>query len=87
MGIPWGKAVDHCGAPGEPGVAGLFTRDMEPKQSYYALNNLINNEWKTNLTAKADKKGQVEFRGFKGNYLIKYKDKAGKEQVLAYDLN
>ena len=87
MGITWWNVVDDCGAPGEPSVSGLFTRDMEPKQSYYALNNLINNEWKTNLTAEADKKGQVEFRGFKGNYLIKYKDKTGKEQVLAYDLN
>ena len=86
MGITWWNVVDDCGAPGEPSVSGLFTRNMDPKQSFYALDNLINHEWKTNMTVKASKNGNVEFRGFKGKYHITYTDKFGKEQVLEYHL-
>ena len=77
MGITWWNVVDDCGAPGEPSVSGLFDRDMKPKASYYALDNLINHEWKTNLTVKAGKKGVIKFRGFKGNYKISWKDADG----------
>ena len=55
-------------------------------QSFYALDNLINHEWKTNMTVKASKNGNVEFRGFKGKYHITYTDKFGKEQVIEYHL-
>jgi GH35 family endo-1,4-beta-xylanase len=77
MGITWWNVVDDCGAPGEPSVSGLFDRDMKPKASYYALDNLINHEWKTNLTVKTGKKGVIHFRGFKGNYKVSWTDKDG----------
>ena len=86
MGITWWNVVDNCGAKGEPSVSGLFTRDMQAKPSYYALNQLINNEWKTNTTVQADESGKVQFRGFKGKYRITYKDKKGKTQVMEYTL-
>ena len=41
---------------------------------------------KTNMTVKASKNGNVEFRGFKGKYHITYTDKFGKEQVIEYHL-
>lgn len=86
MGITWWNVVDDCGAPGEPSVSGLFTRNMEPKPSFYALDNLINHEWKTNLTIKADENGNVKFRGFKGRYRVSWKDKSGKEQHAEFYL-
>lgn len=86
MGITWWNVVDDCGAPGEPSVSGLFNRNMDPKLSFYALDNLINHEWKTNLTVKADKGGQIKFRGFKGNYRITWTDKLGNEQNMEYSL-
>ncbi|MGM9738605.1 MAG: endo-1,4-beta-xylanase [Candidatus Cryptobacteroides sp.] len=79
MGITWWNVVDDCGAPGEPSVSGLFDRDMKPKASYFALDNLINNEWKTKMTVKLGKSGTVNFRGFKGNYRITWKDADGNE--------
>lgn len=72
MGITWWNAVDDCGAPGEPSVSGLFSRDMEPKPVFHVMNDLINNEWKTRLAVSADKKGRVSFRGFKGNYRLSW---------------
>ena len=78
-GITWWNVVDDCGAPGEPSVSGLFNRDMTPKPAYYALEELINKEWKTNMDIVADKAGQITFRGFKGDYLITWKDKHGRE--------
>ena len=78
MGITWWNVVDDCGAPGEPSVSGLFTRNMEPKPVYHVLDDLINHEWKTRCEVKAGKDGAVEFRGFRGTYRLTWKDKNGK---------
>ena len=86
MGITWWNTVDGCGVKGEPAVSGIFTRDMKEKPSYWALDQLINHEWKTNTTVKADENGKVKFRGFKGTYRITYKDKRGKTQTMEYTL-
>jgi len=86
MGITWWNVVDDCGAPGEPSPSGLFTREMAAKPAFYALDNLINNEWKTKLTAKPDKEGRIKFRGFKGNYRITWKDMNGNNQTKEYYL-
>ncbi|MCE5348129.1 MAG: endo-1,4-beta-xylanase [Bacteroidales bacterium] len=86
MGITWWNVVDDCGAPGEPTTSGLFTRNMEPKPSFYALDQLINNEWKTNITIIADKSGTMKFRGFKGRYRVSWMDKSGKEQQSEFYL-
>jgi GH35 family endo-1,4-beta-xylanase len=79
MGITWWNVVDDCGAPGEPTTSGLFTRDMEPKPSYFALDKLINEEWKTVRHIKTDAGKTVRFRGFKGKYKISWKNKSGDE--------
>lgn len=86
MGITWWNVVDNCGAPGEPSISGIFTRDMVLKPVYYAMNNLINNEWKTRLTAKPGKDGLIRFRGFKGNYRITWKNLDGNVQTREYYL-
>ena len=78
MGITWWNIVDNCGAPGEPVISGLFHRDMSPKTSYYALDHLINHEWKTTLELKPDSRGNIRWRGFKGNYRINWTDTKGK---------
>ena len=87
MGITWWNVVDDCGAPGEPSVSGLFTRDMQPKPAYHALNELIHGEWKTNTAVKADANGKVNFRGFRGSYRLSWKDANGATQTTAFELN
>ena len=79
-GITWWNVVDNCGAPGEPSISGIFTRDMRPKTAYYAMDDLINREWKTKCAAKVAG-GQIAFRGFRGKYRLTWKDAAGKEQT------
>ena len=78
-GITWWNVVDNCGAPGEPSISGIFTRDMQPKAAYYAMDDLINREWKTKTTVKA-MSGKISFRGFKGCYRISWKDAKGMPQ-------
>jgi len=78
-GITWWNVVDDCGAPGEPSISGLFTRDMRPKTAYFAMDDLVNREWKTRTTVKAAG-GKVSFRGFRGRYRLSWKDADGKEQ-------
>ena len=81
MGITWWNVVDGCGAPGEPAVSGLFSLDMEPKPAYYALRDLIHNEWKTRLTTESDASGKITFRGFRGQYRLSWVDQDGNNQV------
>ena len=77
-GITWWNVVDNCGAPGEPSISGIFTRDMQPKAAYFAMDDLINREWKTKTSVVA-KGGKVSFRGFRGRYRLTWKDAEGKE--------
>lgn len=78
--ITWWNAVDDCGAPREPSVSGLFRRDMTPKKSYFALDELVNREWRTRTTATAGAGGEVSFRGFKGDYRLSWRDASGAER-------
>ncbi len=88
MGITWWNPVDGGHEPGryQISTAGLFTRDMKPKPSFYALDNLINHEWKTNKTLKSNEDGVVMFKGFKGRYQVSWKDKAGIQQHAEFHL-
>ncbi|MBR1608973.1 MAG: endo-1,4-beta-xylanase, partial [Kiritimatiellae bacterium] len=75
--ITWWNAVDDCGAPREPSVSGLFHRDMTPKKAYFALDDLVNREWRTRATVVAGPGGEVAFRGFKGRYRLTWRDASG----------
>jgi len=68
---------DGGGVKGEPLVSGLFTRNMEKKPAYRALDDLINNEWRTRTTAKVEG-DRVSFRGFRGAYRLSWKGADGK---------
>ena len=72
-GITWWNTVDGGGVYGEPLVSGLFTRDMQKKPAYLALDELINREWKTRERLKVDRMGTVSFRGFRGKYRLSWK--------------
>ncbi len=83
MGITWWNVVDDCGAPGEPTTSGLLTRDAQPKPSFYALDQLINHEWKTQFSQKAETSSmELKFRGFKGKYRISWTGENGEEHTM-----
>ena len=86
-GITWWNLVDGGAAPGEPSISGLFDKNMNKKPAYEALDQLINHDWRTNLTFKAPKDGKISWRGFKGDYKITYKDKKGKSVTLDYHID
>lgn len=81
MGITWWNVVDGGAAPGEPSISGLFDQDLNPKPVYQVLDNLINHEWKTNLTVRTDRNGIIKFRGFNGKYKITWTDTSKNEHV------
>ena len=49
---------------------GLLRFDMTPKPAYYAIQNLINNKWRTNEEVITDSNGVASFRGFYGDYEV-----------------
>ena len=87
MGITWWNVVDGCGAPGEPNVSGLFSRDMKPKPAYFILEDLIHNEWKTRLVVRTSEDGTVRFRGFAGKYRLSWKDSSGTAHSSEFTLS
>ena len=86
MGITWWNVVDGGAAPGEPSFSGIYDKELKPKPVYHLLEELINKEWKTKTTLKASKDGVIRFRGFKGRYLVSWKDKSGKMIQREFDL-
>ena len=50
-------------------AGGLLKYDMAEKSSYKVLDNLINNEWKTNINDTTNK-NELSFKGFYGEYEI-----------------
>jgi endo-1,4-beta-xylanase len=86
MGITWWNVVDGGAAPGEPSLSGLYDKELHPKPVYDILDNLINHDWKTKMFVKVDGNGFIKFRGFKGRYLLSWKDKSGKEQKREFYL-
>ncbi len=49
---------------------GLLRFDMSEKPAYRVLDKLINEDWKTRLTAETNGESEVNFRGFYGEYEI-----------------
>ena len=81
MGITWWNTVDGAGVAGEPLVSGLFTRDLQKKPVYHALDQLVNHEWRTHLTVRSEQSNNrtiVAFRGFRGRYRLSWADAGGK---------
>ena len=86
MGITWWNVVDGGAAPGEPSTSGLYDKGMNPKPVFYVLEELINKEWKTTTTLKTSNDGMVRFRGFKGRYMVSWKDKKGNDKKAEFYL-
>lgn len=85
-GITWWNLGDGT-AYGNEGVAGggLADEDFNPKPAYQALDQLINHDWKTDLTAKSASDGTLSFRGFRGAYDIEVRH-AGKTGQFQFTL-
>ena len=50
---------------------------MTPKKAWFALDRLVNDEWRTRLTVTAGADGSVSFRGFRGAYRLSWRDASG----------
>jgi hypothetical protein len=76
-GITWWNLGDGTAIANENRFqGGLLARNLDPKASYRALDQLINHDWKTKLSLKATAEGRVAFRGFHGHYRVTVKTPA-----------
>lgn len=67
--IIWWNVADGTAVAGEDKWRGGFLDEaLQPKPSFQALNQLINQEWKTNFSTNTDKTS-FSFRGFYGDYV------------------
>lgn len=82
-GITWWNLGDGTAFGTENSfLGGLLDSAMNPKPAYMALDQLINHDWRTNLTLKTDANGRVRFRGFHGNYAIQISKGDIKKEFL-----
>lgn len=58
---------------------GLLRFDMTPKPAYFALKNLIQKKWHTEVEAETDRNGQLRFHGFWGEYDLEITTLKGKQ--------
>ncbi|ODS82928.1 MAG: glycosyltransferase [Cytophagaceae bacterium SCN 52-12] len=85
-GITWWNVVDGGAASGEPSLSGIYDKELKEKPVYNVLSQLINEEWQTRLQTRTDKDGQVRFRGFKGKYVARWKDKNRQQREAAFEI-
>ncbi len=63
--------VDTAGGWNENNCrGGLFHRDLTPKKAGQRLYDLFHKKWHTDLVLETDENGQIDFRGFWGDYEI-----------------
>ena len=71
-GITWWNLGDGTAVKGEnEAQGGLLDNELKPKAAYRALDQLINQQWKTQTSVQTDANGQARFRGFYGKYQVK----------------
>ena len=77
--IVWWNLADKT-AIGDENLyhSGLLREDLSEKPAYKALDELINREWNTSLSAEVS--GRLNFRGFYGEYEIEA-ERGGKKTV------
>jgi GH35 family endo-1,4-beta-xylanase len=69
--IVWWNIVDGTAAPGEDIWRGGFLReDLSPKPAYQVLNQLINQEWKSQIKLSPQPNHVLQVKVFYGKYLI-----------------
>lgn len=83
--ITYWNLVDGTGA--EILASGFYNGDLTKKAAYYSVDQLVNHEWRTNTTVRADALGNLAFRGFKGEYELSFKDESGRRVVRAVSLH
>jgi GH35 family endo-1,4-beta-xylanase len=71
-GITWWNLGDGTAVRGEnEAKGGLLDEELKPKAAYRALDQLINEQWRTRAQPQTDASGQARFRGFFGKYQVK----------------
>lgn len=80
-GATWWNLGDGTAVKGEnEAMGGLTDGSLQPKAAYRALDQLINQEWKTRVSCETDSEGRVSFRGFYGPYQIKVTTASGAQE-------
>ena len=84
-GITWWNLGDGTAVKGEnEAKGGLMDGDLKPKSAYRALDQLINEQWKTHALVESDTQGQAKFRGFFGRYQVEV---TSREKIQRFEIN
>ncbi len=78
--ITWWDMSDRDAWLGAPG--GLLRRDLEPKEAYYVIKDLVKKGWNTNVSTTLNGSHTVEMRGFFGTYDVKIQ--SGQKQYRGH---
>lgn len=74
--ITWWDCSDYHAWQGAP--AGLLRSDMSPKPAYAQLLKLVKERWWTKIQATTDHRGELDWRGFYGQYRLQAQAPAGR---------
>lgn len=77
----WGFLGRTCGH-----LLGRKGSGWDPKPAYTRVVQLIREEWSTRLRATTDAQGRLRFRGFRGQYALRYGIGAGQTKGVKFRL-
>ena len=58
---------------------GLLRFDLSPKPAYFKIKELLQKKWHTETELVTDEKGNIDFRGFFGDYTVEIETDGGME--------
>lgn len=67
--------------------AGLLTKDLTPKPAYETLYRLFKKQWWTELQKTTNDQGEINFRGFLGEYRIEIEKPDGQRMEIPLTLH
>jgi len=86
-GITWWNFGDGTAFGTENNFkGGLLDSAMNPKPAYKVLDQLINHDWRTNVTLTTDTNGKINFRGFHGTYSVEAKKGGKLKKQIPFEL-
>ena len=74
----WGMLKDLMNNSGKPGV--------EPNDLYWGIHRLIHETWRTREELTTDSDGYLQFRGFHGDYALRFPLASGQQQGQTFTL-
>ncbi len=83
----WGDLTGSFGFRNDHNSTGLPTSSHEPSPTYWRVKDLLQREWLTREKLVSDEGGRIRFRGFLGDYSLRYEAGRGMPAGVRFSVD